>query len=131
MHYKPTDSHRYYYIRHPTQHTSRTPSVTRSSLDCDVFVATTLISLKNEQEMCQFFKTRGHPDPVIHKSKHRAESVHLQTSTTIVTHKTRGKNRTHAHISPRQNFSQKHHLKKLQSYFSTTPPLPKFFRNHS
>ena len=30
--------------------------------------------------MCQFFKTRGYPDSVIHNSKHRARSVHPQTS---------------------------------------------------
>ena len=29
--------------------------------------------------MCQFFKARGYPDPVIHNSKHRAQSVHPQT----------------------------------------------------
>ena len=30
--------------------------------------------------MCQFFKTRGYPDPVIHNSKHRAQSVHPQSA---------------------------------------------------
>ena len=32
------------------------------------------------EEMCQFFKTRGYPDPVIHNSKHRAQSVHPQSA---------------------------------------------------
>ena len=40
----------YYYSRHPTQYTSRTPSLTRSFLDCDVFVATTLISLRKQRK---------------------------------------------------------------------------------
>ena len=30
--------------------------------------------------MCQFFKTRGYLDPVIHNSKHRAQSVHPQSA---------------------------------------------------
>ena len=30
--------------------------------------------------MCQFFKTCGYPDPVIHSSKHRAQSVHPQSA---------------------------------------------------
>ena len=30
--------------------------------------------------MCQFFKARGYPDPVIHNSKHRAQSVHPQSA---------------------------------------------------
>ena len=29
--------------------------------------------------MCYFFKTRGYPDPVIHNSKHRAQSGHPQS----------------------------------------------------
>ena len=30
--------------------------------------------------MCQFFKTRGYPDPDIHNSEHRAQSVHPQSA---------------------------------------------------
>ena len=40
----------FYCTHHPTQHTSRTPSLTRNSLDCDVFVATTLISLRKQRK---------------------------------------------------------------------------------
>ena len=36
-----------YYSRHPTQHTSRTPSHTLNSLLFDVFLVTTLISLRS------------------------------------------------------------------------------------
>ena len=32
------------------------------------------------EEMCQFFKTRGYSHPVIHNSKHRAQSVHPQST---------------------------------------------------
>ena len=39
-----------YCTHHPTQNTSRTPSLTRNSLDCDVFVATTLISLRKQRK---------------------------------------------------------------------------------
>ena len=30
--------------------------------------------------MCQFFKTCGYPNPVIHNSKHRAQSLHPQSA---------------------------------------------------
>ena len=64
-----------YYTRHPTQHTSTTPSLTRNSLDCDIYFS------EKAKEMCQSFKTRGHLDPVvIHNSKHRAQSVHPQSA---------------------------------------------------
>ena len=119
-----------YCTHHPTQHTSRTPSPTRNSLDCDVFVATTLTSLRNQRKCVSSSKHAVIPIQL----STTANTVHSQSiriGTTFVTQQTRGKNPTHTHISPTQHFSQKHHLKKISSYFSTISPLPRFLRNHS
>ena len=41
--------------------------------------------------MCQFFKTRGYPDPVIHNSKHRAQSVNPQSAPLSLHNKLEGR----------------------------------------
>ena len=64
-----------YCTHHPTQHTSRTSSPTRNSLDCDVFVVTTLTSLRKQRKCASSSK-----HAVIHNSKHRAQSVHPQSA---------------------------------------------------
>ena len=96
-----------YCTHHPTQHTSKT----RNSLDCDVFVVTTLTSEKAE-ELCQYFKTRGYPDPVIHNSKHRAQTVHPQPAPLSSHNKLEGRIPLTLIFHP--HFSQTHHLKKIQ-----------------
>ena len=116
VHYKPTDSHSY--LLHSSSH----PAHVKNSIPYSQFLRLrrlcsddTDFSEKSE-EMCQFFKARGYPDPVIHNSKHRAVTVSpYAIGTTFVTQQTRGKNPTHTHISPTQHFSQKHHLKKFQA----------------
>ena len=50
IHTNPQTHTAIYYTRHPTQHTSRTPSLTRNSLDRDVFVAATLTSLRKQRK---------------------------------------------------------------------------------
>ena len=62
---------------HPTQHTSRTPSPTRSSLDCDVFVATTLTSLRKQRKCA---------------SSSRQAVIPIQLSTTA--------NTVYSHVNP-------------------------------
>ena len=76
VHYETTDSHRC--LLHSSSH----PAHVRNSIPYSQFL--TLRRLCSDdtdfsekaEEMCQFFKTRGYPDPVIHNSKHRAPSVH-------------------------------------------------------
>ena len=46
---------------HPTQHTSRTPFLTRISLDCDVFVATILIPLRKQRKCANSSRHAGIP----------------------------------------------------------------------
>ena len=80
VHYKPTDSHSY--LLHSSSH----PAHVKNSIPYSQFLRLrrlcsddTDFSEKSE-EMCQFFKARGYPDPVIHNSKHRAQSVHPQSA---------------------------------------------------
>ena len=80
VHYKPTDSHSY--LLHSSSH----PAHVKSSIPYSQFLRLrrlcsddTDFSEKSE-ELCQFFKARGYPDPVIHNSKHRAQSVHPQSA---------------------------------------------------
>ena len=69
-----------YCTHHPTQHTSRTPSPTRNSLDCDVFVATTLTSLRNQRKCVSSSKHAVIPIQLSTTAKHRAQSVHPQSA---------------------------------------------------
>ena len=80
MHFKPTDSHSYllHSSSHPAHVKNSIPYL--QSLDCDVFVAKTLTSLRKQKKMCQFFKTHGYSNPVVHNRKHLAQSVHLQSA---------------------------------------------------
>ena len=76
--YKPTDSHSY--LLHSSSH----PAHVKNSIPYSQFLRRlcsddTDFSEKAE-EMCQFFKTHGYPDPVIHNSKHGAQSVHPQSA---------------------------------------------------
>ena len=119
-----------YCTRHPTQHTSRTPSLTRNSLDWDVFVATTLTSLR-KQRKCS--------------SSSRHAVIPIQFSTTANTaHNQSIRNRHHfRHTTNKREESHSHshftHItyqsktssEKISSYFSTIPPLPRFLRNLS
>ena len=75
------------------QNVLRTVSHTLNSLDFGVFVATTMISLKREAEICPFFKTRGPPDSVTTHSSKRHRNHHT----------TNKKRESHPHNS------QKHH----------------------
>ena len=70
-----------YCTHHPTQHTSRTPSPTRNSLDCDVFVATTLTSLRKQRKCAS-------------SSKHAAIPIQLSTTANTV-HSQSIRNRHH------------------------------------
>ena len=114
MHYKPTDSHSY--LLHSSSH----PAHVKNSIPYSQFLRLrrlcsddTDFSEKSE-EMCQFFKARGYPDPVIHNSKHCAQSVHPQSAPLSSHNKLEGRIPL-THISPTQHFSQKHHLKKFQA----------------
>ena len=113
--YKPTDSHSY------LLHSSSYPAHVKNSIPYSQFLRLRRLCRddtdfsEKAEEMCQFFKTRGYPDPVIHNSKHHAQSVHPQSATTIVTQQTRGKNPAHTYISPTRHLSQKHHFKKFQA----------------
>ena len=80
VHYKPTDSHSY------LMHSSSHPAHVKNSIPYSQFLRLrrlcsddTDFSEKSE-ELCHFFKARGYPDPVIHNSKHRAQSVHPQSA---------------------------------------------------
>ena len=72
-----------YCTRHPTQHTSRTPSFTRSSLDCDVFVASTLTSLRKQRKCTSSSRHAVIPTQLsttANTHRHRAQSVHPQSA---------------------------------------------------
>ena len=80
IHYKPTDSHSY--LLHSSSH----PAHVKNFIPYSQFLRRRRLCSDNtdfsekEEEMCQFFKTRGYPDPVIHNSKHRAQSVNPQSA---------------------------------------------------
>ena len=80
MHYKPTDSHSY--LLHSLSH----PAHVMNSIPYSQFLRLRRLCSddtdfsEKAEEMCQFFKTRGYPYPVIHNSKHRAQSVHPQSA---------------------------------------------------
>ena len=79
VHYKPTDSHSY--LLHSSSH----PAQVKNSIPFSQFLRLRRLCSddtdfsEKPEEMCQFFKTRGYPDPVIHNSKHRAQSVYPQS----------------------------------------------------
>ena len=78
VHYKPTDSHSYLLHSHPAHVKNSIPysqfrRLRRLCSDDTDFS-------EKAEEMYQFFKTRGYPDPVIHNSKHSAQSVHPQSA---------------------------------------------------
>ena len=80
VHYKPTDSQNY--LLHSSSH----PAHVKNSIPYSQFLRLRRLCSddtdfsEKAEEMCQFFKTRGYPDPVIHNSKHRAQSVHPQSA---------------------------------------------------
>ena len=80
VHYKPTDSHSY--LLHSSSH----PAHVKNSIPYSQFLRLRRLCSddtdfsEKAEEMCQFFKARGYPDPVIHNSKHRAQSVHPQSA---------------------------------------------------
>ena len=80
-------------------YTSRTPSLTRNSLDCDVFVATTKISLR-KQRKCASSLIHAVISIQLSTTPHTAHSQSIHNRHRIVTQHTRGKNPTHSHISP-------------------------------
>ena len=99
VHYKPRDSHSY--LLHSLSH----PAHVKNSIPFSQFLRLLRLcsddtDFSEKAEMCQFFKTRGYPDPVINNSKHRAQSVHLQPAPLSSHNKLNGKNPTHTHISP-------------------------------
>ena len=75
VHYKPTDSHSY--LLHSSSH----PAHVKNSIPYSQFLRLRRLCSDNTDfsekadEM-----TRGYPDPVIHNSKHRAQSVHPQSA---------------------------------------------------
>ena len=81
VHYKPTDSHSY--LLHSSSHPAhvKNPSPTRNSLDCDVFVATTLTSLRNQRKC-------------VSSSKHAVIPIQLSTTANTV-HSQSIRNRHH------------------------------------
>ena len=113
MHYKPTDSHSY--ILHSSSH----PAHVKNSIPYSQFLKLRLLCnvdtdfSEKPEEMCQFLKTRGYPDPVIHNSKHRAQSIHPQ-QTPQLSHNKQEERIPLTHGSPTQHFCQKHHPKKFQ-----------------
>ena len=80
MHYKPTDSHSY--LLHSSSH----PAHVKNSIPYLQFLRLRRLCSddtdfsEKAEEMCQFFKTRGYPDPVIYNSKHRPQSVYPQST---------------------------------------------------
>ena len=80
VHYKPTDSNSY------SLHSSSHPAHVKNSIPYSQFLRLRRLCSddtdfsEKAEEMCQFFKTRGYPDPVINNSKHRAQSVHPQSA---------------------------------------------------
>ena len=80
VHYKPTDSHSY--LLHSSSH----PAHVKSFIPDSQFLRLRRLCSddtdfsEKAEEMCQFFKTRGYPYPVIHNSKHRAQSVNPQSA---------------------------------------------------
>ena len=80
VHYKATDSQSY--LLHSSSH----PAHVKNSIPYSQFLRLRRLCSddtdfsEKAEEMCQFFKTRGYPDPVIHNSKHRAQSVHPQSA---------------------------------------------------
>ena len=77
VHYKPTDSHSY--LLHSSSH----PAHVKNSIPYSQFLRLRRLCSddtdfsEKAEEMCQFFKARGYPDPVIHNSK---QSVHPQSA---------------------------------------------------
>ena len=115
-----------YCTRHPTQHSSRTSSFTRNSLDYEVFVATTRTSLRKQRKCAS-------------PSRHVVIPIQLSTTANTV-HSESIRNRHHTKLEGRipltltfhpHNISVKNIILKISSYFSTIPPLPRFYRNHS
>ena len=110
-----------YCTRHPTQHTSTTPSLTRNSLDCDIDFS------DKAKEMCQSFKTRGHPDPVvIHNSKHRAQSVHPQ-SASLSSHNKQEESIPHTLTFHPHNISVKNIILKIFNLYQHDPTTAEIF----
>ena len=74
------DSHSY--LLHSSSH----PAHVKNSIPCSQFLRLRRLCSddtdfsEKAEEMCQFFKTRGYPDLVLHNSKHRAQSVHPQSA---------------------------------------------------
>ena len=81
VHYKPTDSHSY--LLHSSSHPAHVKNSipTRNSLDCDVFVATTLTSLRNQRKC-------------VSSSKHAVIPIQLSTTANTV-HSQSIRNRHH------------------------------------
>ena len=71
---------------HTTIHSSSHPAHVKNSIPYSQFLrlqplcSDDIDISEKAEEMCQFFKTRGFPDPVIHNNKHRAQSVHPQSA---------------------------------------------------
>ena len=123
VHCKPTDSHSY--LLHSSSH----PTHVKNSIPYSQFLRLgrlcsddTDFSEKAE-EMCQFFKTRGYPDPIIHNSKHRAQSVHPQSAPLSSPNKLEGRIPLKLTFHP-HNISVKHIiLKKLLQHNPTTAAI--------
>ena len=99
VHYKPTDSHSY--LLHSSSH----PAHVKNSIPYSQFLRLRRLCSddtdfsEKAEEMCQFFKTRGYPDPVIHNSKHRAQSVHPQSAPLSSHNKLQEKTHSHSHFT--------------------------------
>ena len=122
VHYKPTDSHGY--LLHLSPHRAHV----ENNISYSQFLRLRRLCSddtdfsEKAEEMCQFFKTRGYPDPVINNSKHNAQLVHPQ-SAPLSSH-------SHSHFT-HITFQSKTSSKNILSYFSTIPPLSRFLCNHS
>ena len=91
VHYKPTDSHSY--LLHSSSH----PAHVKNSqfLRLRRLCSDDTDFSEKAEEMCQFSKTRS--DPVIHNSKHRAQSVHPLDNRHHFRHTTSYREESHSH----------------------------------
>ena len=124
VHYKPTDSDSYLLSSHPAHVKNSIPysqflRLRRLCSDDTDFS-------EKAEEMCQFFKTRGYPDPVIHNSKHREQSVHPQSASLSSHNKLEGRIPLTLTFHP-YNISVKNIILKNFKLLQQDPPTAEIF----